>query len=106
MAWKEYCAEYWLKELQESMGRCNGRRGITETQLKTASNTIQSINNQPMRCKQLRKAKSFGPCQPARTAQADIGRYFSQVQLLSDFIERMLTVQWLLKVSPCLRLNY
>ena len=46
MAWKEYCAEYWLKELQESMDRCTGRRNITEVQLKTASqlNTIQSIN--------------------------------------------------------------
>ena len=25
------------------------------------------------------KAKSFDPCQPARTAQADMGRYFSQM---------------------------
>ena len=30
VAWKEYCAEYWLKELQESMDRCNGRLDITE----------------------------------------------------------------------------
>ena len=29
VAWKEYCAEYWLKELQESMDRCAGRRDIT-----------------------------------------------------------------------------
>ena len=42
--WKEYCAEYWLKELQESMDRCTGRRDITEILLKTALNTIQSIN--------------------------------------------------------------
>ena len=40
VAWKEYCAEYWLKELQE---RCTGLRDITEILLKMASNTIQSI---------------------------------------------------------------
>ena len=28
VAWKEYCAEYWLKDLHESMGRCTGRRDI------------------------------------------------------------------------------
>ena len=44
VAWKEYCAEYWLKELQESTDRCTGRRDITEILLKTALNTIQSIN--------------------------------------------------------------
>ena len=45
VAWKEYCAEYWLKGPQESMDRCTGRRDITELQLKTALNTInQSIN--------------------------------------------------------------
>ena len=30
VAWKENCAEYRLRELQESMDRCNGRRDITE----------------------------------------------------------------------------
>ena len=44
VAWKEYCAEYWLKELQESTDMCTGRRDITEILLKTALNTIQSIN--------------------------------------------------------------
>ena len=44
VALKEHCAEYWLKELQESMDRCTGRRDITEILLKTALNTIQSIN--------------------------------------------------------------
>ena len=28
----------------------------------------------------LKDSESFGPCQPARTAQADMGRYFSQLQ--------------------------
>ena len=42
MAWKEYCAEYWLKELQESMDRYTG--DITEILLKMALNTIQSMN--------------------------------------------------------------
>ena len=41
VAWKEYCAEYWLKELQESMDRCYGSNDITEILLKTALNTIQ-----------------------------------------------------------------
>ena len=47
VAWKEYCAEYWLKELQKSMDRCTGHQNITEILLKTALNTIQSIN-QPL----------------------------------------------------------
>ena len=29
VAWKEYCAEYWLKELQEIMDRCTGHGDIT-----------------------------------------------------------------------------
>ena len=44
VAWKEYCAEYWLKELWELMDRFTGRRDITEILLKMALNTIQSIN--------------------------------------------------------------
>ena len=43
-AWREHCAEYWLKDLRESMDRCTGRRDVTKIQLKTALNTIQSIN--------------------------------------------------------------
>ena len=31
---EEYCADYWLKQLQESMARCTGRRNITEILLK------------------------------------------------------------------------
>ena len=42
VACKEYCAEYWLKEHQESMDRYSGPRNITEILLKTALNTIQS----------------------------------------------------------------
>ena len=44
VAWKEYFAEYWLKELQKSMDRCTGCHNITEILLKMALNTIQSIN--------------------------------------------------------------
>ena len=44
VALKEYCAEYWLKKLQESMDRCTGHRDINEIVLKTALNTILSIN--------------------------------------------------------------
>ena len=43
VAWKEYCAEYWLKELQESMNSCTGRCDITEILLKMELNTLQSI---------------------------------------------------------------
>ena len=41
---KEYCAEYLLKVLQESINRCTWRRVLSEITLKTALNTIQSIN--------------------------------------------------------------
>ena len=34
VAWREYCAEYWLTAIQESMDRCTGRRVITEILLK------------------------------------------------------------------------
>ena len=34
VAWKEFCAEHWLKELQESMDRFTGRRYVTEIPLK------------------------------------------------------------------------
>ena len=44
VAWKEYCAEYWLEKLTESMERCTGQFEIAEILLKTALNTIQSIN--------------------------------------------------------------
>ena len=47
---KKYCAEYWLKELQESMDRCTGHHDITEIVLKTALNTIQSINSKILQC--------------------------------------------------------
>ena len=42
VAWNEYCAGYWIKELQESIDRCTGRRDIIEILLKTAFNTIHS----------------------------------------------------------------
>ena len=44
VAWKEYCAEYWLKELQESKDSCTGCHDITEITMKTALNANQSIN--------------------------------------------------------------
>ena len=44
LAWKEYCAEYWLKELQDSMNSGTSHRNLTEMLLKTALNTMQSIN--------------------------------------------------------------
>ena len=40
LAWKEYCAEYWLIELQESMDMCTDHSGITGTLLKMPLNTI------------------------------------------------------------------
>ena len=42
VAWIEYCSEYWLKELQESMDRCTSHRNITKILLKTTLNTVQS----------------------------------------------------------------
>ena len=29
VAWEEYCAEYWLKEQQESKDRCTGHHDLT-----------------------------------------------------------------------------
>ena len=37
----DYCAEYWLNELQGSMDRWTDRREISEILLETALNTIQ-----------------------------------------------------------------
>ena len=42
VAWKEYCAEYWLKELQERMDRCIGLCNITEIMLKMVLCTTQT----------------------------------------------------------------
>ena len=41
---KKYCAQYWSKELLESLDWCTGRHHITEITLKMAFNTIQSIS--------------------------------------------------------------
>ena len=41
VAWTEYCAEYWLKELQESMDWCTGRHDITEVLLSFVENGIK-----------------------------------------------------------------
>ena len=51
VAWKEYCAEYWFKELQESMDRCTGCRDIPEILLQTGLDIIQSINTSHILCK-------------------------------------------------------
>ena len=42
---KEYCAECWLKELQENMDRSTGHHDVTEILPKTLLNTLQSINH-------------------------------------------------------------
>ena len=52
VAWREYCAEHWLKELQESMDMCTGHLDITEVLLKTALNTIQLISQSELVIKQ------------------------------------------------------
>ena len=45
VAWKEYYSDYWLKELQESMDMCTGRRSIIELTLKRCETSFkQSIN--------------------------------------------------------------
>ena len=44
VAWKEFCAEYLLKEDQESMDWCTGHCSITEIVLKMVLNNIHSIN--------------------------------------------------------------
>ena len=44
VAWKKYCAEYWLEELRETMMGCPDRRDITEILLKMELSSMQSIN--------------------------------------------------------------
>ena len=46
VAWKEYCAEYWFKELQKSKDRYTGHRDKNEILLKMALNT--HTTNQPI----------------------------------------------------------
>ena len=43
MAWKEHCAEYWLKEVHESMDRFTGRRDVTETEI-TSKTIVKPCN--------------------------------------------------------------
>ena len=43
VAWIVYCAEYWVKELQERMDRYTGCSSITEKMLNMTLDTIQSI---------------------------------------------------------------
>ena len=45
VAWEEYCAEDWLKGVQESMDRLTGGCDITEILLKAALNAIQTIRH-------------------------------------------------------------
>ena len=49
VAQKENCAEYWLKELQESIDGCTSHCIITEIMLKTTLNTTQLFNQSPLR---------------------------------------------------------
>ena len=44
VAWKEYCAEYCLRELWDSMDRCTGCCDINEIKLKKTFNTIHTIS--------------------------------------------------------------
>ena len=57
MALKEYCGEFWLKELQDNMNRCTGHSDITEIFLKMALNTIQSIKLKAFSGDKLKLAK-------------------------------------------------
>ena len=58
VSWKENSAEYWLKELQESIDSCTGFRDLTEILLKTTLNSIQSINSHTIQNK-LRVKRHF-----------------------------------------------
>ena len=50
VAWNKYCAEYLLKELQESMDRFSGCRGMIQIRFKMALNT-HTINQSAKICK-------------------------------------------------------
>ena len=61
--WKEYCAEFWLKELQESRDRFTDRRDITEIPLKngvkhhTINQSILTYRNNYVLCAILKDRK-------------------------------------------------
>ena len=48
VAWKEYCAEYWLNRFHASMDRCAGPRNVSEILSQTPLNTVQPINQLPV----------------------------------------------------------
>ena len=82
VAWKECCADYWLKELQESMDRCTGRHDITEILFKTTLNTIQSIIRSCQKTLIFCKQPSIGTrircsCYNAFYPYKDICHYFT-----------------------------
>ena len=50
---KEYCAQFRLKELQESMNRCTGHRDITEILLKKALTPYNQSFTHPIKMEKL-----------------------------------------------------
>ena len=40
VAWKEYCVEYWFKELQDSTDRCTAWHDIAEIMFKNGVNSL------------------------------------------------------------------
>ena len=77
VAWKDNCAEYWLKELKESMDRCTGRCNISEILLKTALNTIQT-----------NKSMHGSLSQGLTLSQTSPGFYLSTVQVFRKHWEK------------------
>ena len=82
--------------MKERLKQRSGKRGlkvspwwIAPSKISHNDGIIKSISpnnrqNRNVECffdvqKNLKIAKSFGPCQPARTAQADKGQYFSKM---------------------------
>ena len=51
VAWKEYYAEYCLKELQESMDRCTGLRDINEILLNKIQSRLEPFRGFVVNCK-------------------------------------------------------
>ena len=83
VTWKEYCAEYWLQELQESMNRNTGRRDIIEILLNGVKHhTINKLSVCLLSLVQGPYMDSVNQDQTARSMQADldlhcpVSRYF------------------------------
>ena len=98
VAWKEYCVECWLKELQESLDRCNGCSNISEMLLKNGVKhhsiisykcliTVQpvhSMHSLPVRALTLSQTTNFRPFQIQRVCRRQFQMWWKWQKVLRN----------------------